>query len=74
MNNGGRSESIKIDRTLLIKDEGGRKAFSRYVIDDSKKPPIPESWDKDNFITWIICGEQGRNKELPKILNYWSMK
>ena len=64
--------SIKVDWTPLIKDEGGRKAQSKYVIDESKKPPIPEHWDKDNFITWIICGSP-INAPLPKIVNYWEI-
>ena len=59
---------MRIDWTPLIKNEGytnqGNKVKDNYTL-ESLKIPRPKYWDKDNFITWILCGSK-LNEELPE--------
>ena len=56
----------KIDWTPLIKNDNEKKiridSYNGYKI----KPDVPDIYDKDNFITWIICGEPYNNADLPE--------
>ena len=58
-------EYPQIDYTLLIKD--ARNSEEKYYYKPLKKPAKPDSWDENNFITWIICGEPTLRAELPEI-------
>ena len=61
---------MKTDYTLYIKgtDKGNRLPWGYYIKYETKTP-IPKGWNKDNFITWIICGSHP-NEELPNIKIY----
>ena len=64
---------MKTDYTPYIKgtDKGNRFSWG-YCTKYETKTEMPGYWDKDNFITWIICGAD-RNAELPKVINYWEL-
>lgn len=63
---------MKTDYTLYIKGKSGNRTKGAYYIKHQDNPPIPKNWDKNNFITWIICGSPP-NAELPKVINYWEL-
>ena len=54
---------MKIDYTLYIKGRCEDSYYKKYV---RGRTPTPEHWDKNNFITWILCGESRLSAPLPK--------
>ncbi len=54
---------MRIDWTLLIKSSNNDSYYEPRLSTPTK---MPKYWDKNSFITWILCGSK-RNKELPKL-------